>query len=180
MPLKLKTAPVNNSVSLEEAKEYLNILDNSDDDLITALIKSAEDQAQSITNNQLEVAEYEYYQDDFSAISLPISPLQSISKVEYFNDSWIEFNSDDYMVDDISTPCNIKFNTNYALSKNSNGVRVTFTCGYLDVPEAFKTWIKIRINTLYENRESISYGNVANLNHNFSDSLLDSYRIRSI
>ena len=57
---------------------------------------------------------------------------------------------------------------------------LTLSCGWVlaDIPEAIKQWMKVRVATMYEQRETFVVGsNVKELSFNFVDGLLDPYRV---
>ena len=62
-----------------------------------------------------------------------------------------------------------------------NAVRVRFVAGYgdaSDVPAAIKTWIKMRVGTLYVNSTTIVTGTIVEaLKRDYVDGLLDPYRV---
>ena len=63
----------------------------------------------------------------------------------------------------------------------TNAVRVRFICGYgsaAAVPAGIKSWMKLRIGTLYKVREEVVAGlSVAEVPGGFVDSLLDPFKV---
>jgi len=84
MQLIQTVPPVQEPVSLDEAKAFLRIIDNDDDTLIGSIITSVAEHTQKSINRQLEVATYELYADDFVS-KLPNSPIKEIVSIEYMD-----------------------------------------------------------------------------------------------
>jgi hypothetical protein len=67
-----------------------------------------------------------------------------------------------------------------------NAVRVTYYSGYstpANVPEAIKHWVKLRVGSMYENRESLMVGTgnfISELPHSYVDGLLDEFVVQSV
>lgn len=121
-------------------------------------------------------------------VILPFPPLVSVDSIKYIDASGVQqtMPSTDYKVDDVSEPARIipAFGKAWPTTRQeANAVEITFTCGFADkaaVPAGIKTWMLIRIGTLYENREEVAIlprGKVEPLP--FVDRLLDPYRVVS-
>lgn len=186
MALKLITAPASEPVTLTEAKAHLRIDTTDDDALITSLIIAARSEAEKITRRALVNQTWELALDSFHCreISLPFPRLQSVTSVKYVDVSGVEQTLDTlmYQVDADSEPARIApvYGAFWpATMVQLNAVRIRYVAGYgaaaATVPDAIKAWIKVRVATLYENREGISSGNVSQTP--FIDGLLDEYRV---
>ena len=58
-------------------------------------------------------------------------------------------------------------------------MKITFVSGYESVPEAIKAYMKVKIATLYENREEFVIGaSIAEFGNKFVENLLSSYKVR--
>lgn len=188
MRLVQTVAPVQEPISLTEAKDFLRVLDNDSDALISALIVAVREHAENVTNRQLESATYELYAEDFIS-KLPKNPITSISKIEYMNENGFYQILDSnlyYLYEDNGIGkimyldlLNVPFPT--TIKEHKEAVKITFTSGYTTVPEAIKQYMKVKISTLFENREQFVIGaSISSFGDKFIENLLNPYKIRSV
>ena len=120
------------------------------------------------------------------AILLPKCPVQSVVNIQYLDmaSTTQTMPPADYTVDAACEPARVTpvFGKIWPITLPQIGaVWVTFDAGYgaaASVPEGLKSWIKIRVGTLFENREEVAIigrGQVKELP--FVDGLLDAYRV---
>jgi uncharacterized phiE125 gp8 family phage protein len=207
MPLQLLTPPAAEPVSLAEAKAHLRVDFNDHDALITALISAARQAAETITGRQFLTARWKLVQDSFPgpsgrgvpagvsfslpghAILLPKCPVQSVFAIQYLDmDGSIQtMPSTDYTVDTACEPARLTpvFGKFWPTTLPQIGaVEVTFDAGYgaaAAVPEGIKSWIKLRVGSLYVHTEEVALltrGSIAPLP--FIDRLLDPYLVVTI
>lgn len=191
MTLKLITAPASEPVTLVEAKLHLKVEHTADDDLITALIVTARQEAEHELQRALITQTWERVLDFFpndsttNAIELAMPTVQSIASVKYIDTAGVEqtLSSSLYSMDADPAPGWLlpAVNTVWPDTLDTaSAVRVRFVCGYVaasDVPAAIKSWIKVRIGTLYKLRESVIVGTSVNeVPGHAIGSLLDRYR----
>jgi len=188
MGLKLKTAPSEYPVTLNEAKAHLGIMSDIFDSIVQFLIEVATTQAEDITNRQLMSAVYEMTMDTLpERFELKKPPLISVDTIEYVPDGLENYALLDqslYSVSDYSEPARIvkKPNSSYPPIANViDPVRVTFTAGYADaasVPKPIKQWMLIRIATLFEHREEVVVGvSVSPIVNEYNAYLISKYRV---
>lgn len=204
MPYVLTTPPASEPVTTAEAKLHLRVTDSAQDALIGVLITAARAHAENITQRQFVTATWKLVMDAFPgptligvpagkvfslpahAILLNKTPVASVTSIEYQDmaGNWTTMPSTDYVVENSTEPARITpvFGKIWPVTLPQIGaVRVTFVAGYgaaADVPEGIKSWIKVRLGTLFENREEIalvSRGQIKELP--FVDGLLDPYRV---
>jgi uncharacterized phiE125 gp8 family phage protein len=207
MPMQLLTPPAGEPVSLEEAKLHLRVDFNDDDGLIQMLISSARQAAETITNRQFMTARWRMILDSFPgpslmgvpagqpftlpghAILIPKSPVQSVVAINYLDMASVQqtMPAANYTVDAACEPARITpiFGQIWPIPLPQIGaVSVTFDVGYGDalaVPEGIKSWIKMRVGSLYTYREEVvapSRGRIETLQ--FVDGLLDPYKVPMI
>lgn len=183
MKLKMITAPTSTPVTLDEAKAFFRVIGTGEDAEITRVIKMATEQAENITNRQLNTATYEGYLDAFPvSVKIPKPPLVSVQKVEYIDVNGSTQAFTDYLVDDLVEPAVIKFNsTPTDVRDEINSVIVTFQCGYTTVPASIQSYVLNAALTRFENREGEVTGTITD--SSFADNvkkLLDSYRVRPV
>ncbi len=204
MPMQLITPPAAEPVSLAEAKLHLRVDFDEDDALIQALISAARQSAEMLTQRQLVTARWRMVLDSFlgcglmgvpagqtftlpgHAILIPKSPLQSVVEIRYLDMAGVSqvMPSAHYTVDKACEPARITpvFGQIWPVALPQIGaVSVTFDAGYgsaADVPEGLKSWIKLRLGSLYAHREevaSMARGRIDPLP--FVDGLLDPYKV---
>lgn len=169
------------------------------DPLIRLLIKSARVAAETELHRPLITQTLDAYFDafpqypnrlyaDFSTkFPLLLPPLQSVTSITYVdtNGDPQTLPTDQYLVDAKSQPARITpaYGCSWPSTRQqSNAVTVRFVAGYgtaADVPATIKSWMLIRIATLWENRAALEVGTTGlmHIPPAFIDSLLDSERI---
>ena len=204
MPLQLVTPPAEEPVSLQEAKLHLRVDFDEDDALILALISAARQAAETITGRQLITARWKLVLDRFAGLegmagpaesnfSIPSHavllfkcPVQSISSIQYLDMNGVMqfMPPTDYVLDSVCEPARVTpvFGQIWPVSLPQIGaVNITFDAGYgapEDVPEGIKSWIKIRVGSLYAHREEMSVLNRGRIDPlPFIDGLLDPYKV---
>jgi hypothetical protein len=161
MTLKLQTAATLLPVTIQEAKlhcrkiaDIADVSDTSEDALFSSLIGSATLEAEHLMGRAVMPQKWQLTLDAFeSEMALRRPPVTGVDSVTY-GQSWP------------------------AIRCQREAVKVIFSTGYLDaasVPEPIKTWIKLRVGALYENRESWTYDKPLERNAH-TDYLLDRYR----
>ncbi|HRI90379.1 MAG TPA: head-tail connector protein [Accumulibacter sp.] len=204
MPLQLVTPPAQEPVSLAEAKRHLRVESTDDDALITALISAARQAAETLTGRQFVTARWKLVLDSFPgpslmgtpaglpfslpghAILLPKCPVRSVAAIRYLDMAGTTqlMPRADYIVDTACEPARVTpvFGKIWPISLPQIGaVSVIFDAGYGDaasVPEGIKSWIKLRVGSLYAHREEVALlasGKIEPLA--FIDGLLDPYKV---
>lgn len=190
MSLKLITAPTTEPITLAEAKLHLRVTNNSEDNLITALIKSAMGLCEEETCSLIMPQVWEKTLDNFpNAIELETYPVSSIVSVKYLDTSGVEqtLSSVSYTLDNAGdrrsswvVPAHgYIWPSTYS---GINGVKVRFNAGYADaasVPQPLKQWMLLQIGHWYANRESVNIGSsVSKLD--YVDNLIHPYRLYSV
>lgn len=224
MPSVLVTAPGSEPITLAEAKLHLRVETamTDDDTLISALIVSARQAAETITRRALITQTWKLALDQFPApgvnigsanwygpqwgdspgpltslradgrtgfeIFLDHAPLVSVDSIQYTDPDGVlmTLSAGAYKVDNITEPARIvpAYGTTWPGTRNEiNSVIVQYTCGYgaaAAVPESIKSWIKLRVGALYENREEVATGrSMVAIDMPFADGLLQPYRVQT-
>lgn len=207
MPLQLVTPPAEEPVSLIDAKLHLRVDFDEDDTLIASLISAARQAAETQTGRQFTTARWKQVLDCFpgpslmgvpagQAFSLPghaillfKTPVQSVVSINYLDmgSALQVMPASAYTVDTACEPARITpvFGQIWPICLPQIGaVSVTFDAGYgsaAQVPEGIKSWIKLRVGSLYAHREDVtlvSRGRLETLS--FMDGLLDPYKVAFI
>lgn len=91
MALRVVKGAVLPAVSLEEAKEHLDVDDAYRNDYIVALIAAATDVVEYHTQRRLVTQTLEWVTAGFCArLVLPVAPVQSVTSVKYRDESGVE------------------------------------------------------------------------------------------
>lgn len=186
MALKLITPAAALAVSLIEAKLHLRVDVADDDTLITALITSATEAAEQATGRAIMSQTWELTLDAFpDALQITRVPAASVSSLRYFDSTGTQQtlsaslyaldNADDF---DFAYVVPAYGSTWPATREQINAVALRYVAGYSSaatVPESIKSWIKLQLGAMYENRQA--EGAVQTYALGFVDSLLDRYKV---
>ena len=154
-------------VTLAEAKDFLRVVHNNDDNYITMLIKAMtwriEDKAEIALSTQSITAEWAVAQ---SYVTLPRPPFVSVSGISYYNDSNVEvpITSSGYYVEGL-TIATIRFKQTVGAR-----LRVTYTAGYgtaTDIPDDLKQYILQLVFQEYNQRGSVTDDMIQTVAENF-------------
>lgn len=191
MTLKLITAPATEPVTLAEAKLHLRIEGSitDEDDLVTALIKAAREDAEHQLGRALVAQTWERVLDCFPAAEIelgwpPVIAISSVTYIDAAGDSQT-LASTGYSLDTDTAPGWLlpAYGTVWPATLDTAGaVRVRFTAGFgstaSDVPSTIKAWMLVRVGTLYQHRSQVAAGvNLTAMPGAFVDRLLDRYRV---
>lgn len=186
MGLTLKVAPSAEPITLAEAKLHCKVDDTADDDLITALIVAARQQAEHRTGRALVSQQWELTLDRFpvDSLDLPKPKLVSVQSVKYLDEDGVlqTLAGTEYQVvtDELVGRILPTYGKSWPSCRVQPGsVAIAYTCGYgaaADVPASIKSWIKMAVGTMYGQREAIITGTiVAEVPRDFFAGLLDPY-----
>lgn len=192
MSLRRTTEPGSEPLTLAEAKLHLRIEPTVTDDdvLITALIKSARQQAEMRLQRTLISSQWTLVLDDFSsAIRLPMPRVTTIGSVKYIDAAGAQqvIASTDYVLDNASEIANWLLPA-YGLTwpsvrPQANAVEVAYTSGWPDagsVPQEIRQWMLLAVGSWYGQREAIADRQTFELPRSFCESLLDGWCVPRI
>ena len=191
-------------MSLIDAKLHLRVDFDEDDTLIASLISAARQAAETLTGRQFTTARWKMVLDSFpgpslmgvpagQSFSLPghaillfKTPVQSVVSINYLDmgSALQVMPASTYTVDAACEPARVTpvFGQIWPICLPQIGaVSVIFDAGYgtaAEVPQGIKSWIKLRVGSLYAHREEVavlSRGRVEALP--FIDGLLDPYKV---
>lgn len=164
MPTRLITAPLEEPVTLAQAKAHLRKTTSEEDAQIMAKIFAAREHAETFTRRALVTQTWELLLDRFPSgreIELPFPPLQSVTSVKYLDTNAAEqtFAAASYHVDAASTPGRVVLASTASwpsTAERPNAVTVRFVAGYggmAAVPFTMKAAILLLVGHLFEHRE---------------------------
>ena len=185
--LALKTAPTTTAISLAEAKAFLRVDSDYDDDdaYITSLIGVATNVVEQFTRRRLIQQTYNLYHDFFPPyIDLQVGIVDSITHLKYYDaDNVLQtLATSNYDLDKRINPGRIyESNTGSFPStyERPNAVEVEFVVGSAasDVEDAIKQAMYIVIGRYYENRQDVVTGTIASELPLMVEHLLTPYRL---
>ena len=169
------TEPVNEPVSLVEAKAYLRVDNTDEDTLIGTLITAARQWVESYLDRALILRQLVLRLDTFPVeIELPQPPLSTFGTTTAVSVTYTletgttaTLSSSEYRIDRTSTPGVLR--QNYSGSwpghlNDYNSIAVTYWAGYGsdegDIPPAIKNAILLKIGHLFENRSAVVTGTI--------------------
>lgn len=173
MILKLKTAPIDEPVTLDEVKTHCRLDDvdlrsTLDDLTLGSLIKVARQYVEEMCGPLMEQT-WEQYEDawpDGSRLAIGKPRVGVVSSVIYTDEDEVEttLSSSDYSVDTVNEyhPA-VVLKPDYSWPSvtlfNANPIKITFACGYgtsiEDVPEPLRHALLLLISHLYEERQPV-------------------------
>lgn len=157
------TPPVS-AITLEQAKVFLRVEDNDQDEVIDALIAAAQgniDGPDGWLGRCIGAQTLEFTADSFDfGVCLPYQPATDIVSVKYDDASNVEQTLDPtaYRLDRTGT-LQCPFNGSWpSVSGERGSVRVTYRAGSDDVPAPIRQAMLLMIGHWYENRMAVSAG----------------------
>lgn len=154
---RLKTGPVQNVVTISEAKQFLKI-DSSDDDLI---VQNCLDAAEIAIENYLEIKinsqVWEFYFNEFPAdniLNLPFGPVISVQAFKTIDTSSVEENFTEYLINSYSTEGQLVATGQWpsATLQEVNGIKIEATIGFSAIPKEIKQAVLLILSKFYEQR----------------------------
>jgi uncharacterized phiE125 gp8 family phage protein len=169
------TEPVNEPVTLVEAKAYLRVDNTDEDTLIGTLITAARQWVESYLDRALILRQLVLRLDTFPVeIELPQPPLSSSGTTTAISLTYTletgttaTLSSSDYRIDRTSTPGVLR--QNYSGSwpghlNDYNSIAVNYWAGFGsgagDIPPAIKNAILLMVGHLFENRSAVVTGTI--------------------
>lgn len=164
--------PVEEPLTLEEAKAQCRVDTQDDDTLLTSLIIAAREWCERIDWRAYVTQTLQLWLDEWPSngvLRVPKPPLQSVTSVVYYNagDVAATWAASNYIVDTIEQPGRIVLRSGAAWPSTTlraaNGICVTYVAGYglaVDVPQRIKQALLLLVGHWYENREDSTTGAV--------------------
>jgi uncharacterized phiE125 gp8 family phage protein len=183
-------APTEEPVTLAEAKLHLRVEHDAEDMLITSLIVTARQAAESRTGRALISQQWRLTRSHFEdCIDLPYPPLITIDAITYLDSDGTRqtLASSEYqaIIDTLIGRVQPAYGLSWPVVREMPGsIRVDFTAGYgtsaSSVPQAIKSWMLMAIATWYAQREASTEKTLTELPRGFWHGLLDEYTITQV
>lgn len=155
-------APAEPVISLDEAKRHLRVFHDDDDADITDLIAvaTAVVEGPNGIGIALGVQTWRMSLDYFPCeIRIPLGPVREITSVEYTDAAGEAAAVASWRADLDTQPCRIwpaRDTAWPAITCEPGAVKITFECGFDDVPADLRAAMKLLIGHFYEHREAVT------------------------
>lgn len=154
-------------VSLQQAKDHLNVVYEDQDAYITSLIIAARQMAEGRTNRTITQRIREQAFSSWGAMKLLKPPFVQVESVSYIDADGLEqvLSPDSYTVSTRREPASVALtiaagSNAPTLASRDEAVIVRYTAGYPvgEVPAPIVQWMLLQIGSMYEHRESVIAG----------------------
>jgi uncharacterized phiE125 gp8 family phage protein len=166
MSITTVTPPAVEPIDLAEAKLFLRVSHDDEDDLITSLIGAAREAVEAASGRALITRRVVETLDQWSfdrrgaqALSFaPVSALHAV-RVADVNGAMNALDADDYELDGASAPPRVSFDAGVPPSPGSSvaGIEIEYSAGYGaaagDCPEALRQAVRLTLLCAYEQRD---------------------------
>jgi uncharacterized phiE125 gp8 family phage protein len=169
MPSILLSGPAVEPVTLAQAKQFIRVEHDDDDDVITALIAGSRIHVETQTRRALITQSWRLVRDVWPELGcvpvLPV-PLRTLDAARVYKTDGTTLPIDlaAFIVDKAAAPARLSF-TRGALALPGRpvaGIEIDVTCGYGDAPEtipqALRQAIRLLVAHWYENRGLVAIG----------------------
>ena len=166
MTLSMLVGPQIEPISVEEAKVYLKVDYDAENEIVSALITAARLNIERVTRRVLIDQHWRLFLDripDNNLVELGIGPVREILQAVYYDEDGEQqtISPTDYVVDVSGVPARLKFNLNVS-HKNVraiNGYEIDFVAGFgpttLDIPHDLRHAILMLVTHWYQNRSAV-------------------------
>lgn len=173
MAIQVSIPPVEEPLTLDEAKAQCRVDVADDDTLITALIVAAREYCEARDWRAYVTQTLDLYLDAWpvgSQIELPRPPVQSVTSITYTDEDGTAatISASDYVLDTVTEPGRIVLKSNISWPSVTlqivNGIVVRYVAGYglaVAVPQRIKQAMLLLVGHWYENREQTTVGAVS-------------------
>ncbi|PCI43056.1 MAG: hypothetical protein COB49_12850 [Alphaproteobacteria bacterium] len=151
-------------VLLSEARDFLKVSHRDEDALIASYIRAATEACESFTGRKLIRQQWQLTLNNWggSVVEMPLSPLLSIDKIEYWSaDNFQEIDAGNYLLDNVSYRAKIVPQTGYLWPDPEiavAGIRITVSAGFgedwNDVPHDIRLGVLHWVTAAYDNGEN--------------------------
>lgn len=167
MTLSMLAGPRLEPISVAEAKLFLRIDNDAENDVIAALITTARLHVERLTRRIVLEQTWRLYLDDLpknNLVELGIGPVRDVLQVVCYNDDGEPrvIPAKDYVVDVSAVPARIKFRRSEYSSGTRilNGYEIDFIAGFgattLHVPADIRQAIMMLVAHWFENRSAVA------------------------
>lgn len=167
MTLSMLAGPQIEPISVAEAKLFLRIDHDAENEIVAALITTARLHVERMTRRIMLAQSWRLYLDALPAsriAKIGIGPVREVTQVTCYDQNGDPeiIPPEDYVVDVSAVPARIKFRPQALQNQKRelNGYEIDFTAGFgattLDVPADLRQAILMLVAHWYENRSAVS------------------------
>jgi uncharacterized phiE125 gp8 family phage protein len=190
MPSILLSGPAAEPITLAEAKQFIRVEHDDDDDVVSALIVGSRIHVEAQTRRALITQSWRLTRDVWPETGcLPVLPVpvKTLDAVRVYKSDGTTQTIDAaaFVLDKAAAPARLAF-TRGALPAPERpvaGIEIDVTCGYgdaADVPEALRQAIRLLVAHWYENRGLIAVGREVAVLPQTVSSLIAPYRVLAL
>lgn len=191
MPSILLTGPAVEPITLAEAKQFVRVEHDDDDDVVSALIAGSRIHVEAQTRRALITQSWRLTRDVWPETGcLPVLPvpLQTFDAVRVYKSdgSTLALDVAAFAVDKASAPARLSFMRGAlpAPERPVGGIEIDVTCGYGDaaddVPEPLRQAIRLLVAHWYENRGLTAIGHEIAVLPQTVTALIAPYRVLAL
>jgi uncharacterized phiE125 gp8 family phage protein len=190
MTAALITPPAIEPVQLADAKAYLRVDNDDEDDFINAAVAAARMHVETLTRRVLIQQSWRVYLDSWPrtrVVTIPVAPLIAVESVTVYdrNGEPTTLSPDDYQVDTTSVPGRLMPYATVPLAERTiNGIEIDVTAGYgaagIDVPSPLRQAMMMLIAHWFEHRGVVGHDLAGDVPPHGFDALVAPYRILSL
>ena len=162
MTIEQKSESTVTLFTLSEMKSFLRVDNDSDDDLITALIKAAITMAEKYTRRIFLTRQFCWWLDRLGEreLIIPAAPILSVDEVKFIakSDEETILPVSAWLADIISQPARLKINVKMLpVPREYNALGISFTAGYANatIPPPILSAICLLTGFLFERRDGV-------------------------
>ena len=177
--------PLTEPLTYQEVKDYLRLNGDTEQTFVEGLIAAARQHVESriwipLISQQWQM-QFDFHELNLLSKNINKAPLLSIESITYYdgNNDIQTLAPSSYEFDLYSAPPRVRIKTTPILYDRFNALQVNFTCGYLNaasVPKNIKLALYMIIGHLYEIRQEVAIGTIAQDIPYTSEYLLEPYR----
>ena len=165
--LTVVTAPSEEPITLDEAKDHLRVVESAEDDLIEGFIAAARELAEEQAWRTFVTTVYDGFLEGWpkdGAIELARPPIQSVASVKYTDSDGVEqtFSAASWQLVAAGGfgRVMLRYGESWPTATLQTGlpIVVRYTAGYgaaAALPERVKSLLKLLVGALYEHREAV-------------------------
>ena len=150
------TPPEREPITLEDAKTYLRVPHDEEDNLIENLIKVSRETVENMQNRAIPEQTINVFFDKAEdEITLPRPPLKEIKSFKIDGEEFT-----DYKLDDKAEPSKVYIEKDIDVEEKPNLIEIEYTAGYDNIPKPTEQAIYLLIAHLYEVRGIVTDGQI--------------------
>jgi uncharacterized phiE125 gp8 family phage protein len=191
MPSILLAGPAAEPITLTQAKQFLRVEHDDDDDMITALIAGSRIHVETQTRRALITQSWRLTRDVWPAsgclalLPVPVKTLDAV-RVYKSDGTALALDATGFTLDASDAPARLAFvhGAPVAPERPAAGIEIDITCGYGDagtnVPEPLRQAIRLLVAHWYENRGLIAVGSEVAVLPQSAAALIAPYRVLAL